>query len=288
MATALSDLMAKWQESQEGARLSNIKRSEQITAIYDEIIKRYEPGGTFGKAALGQLEKQKVRDVGGEMQQMISSGLYGTTTAAGTGRRWEESVGAPARLRLEDIMMQRLSEAQTGKAGFMERIEEPYPDYATMASLIQQGAAGGGGGGYAAPQVGGRTTFGASSFPDMFSISGGVRTTGGVGGTGGAVYGAGTREATMAERERRTQAAATVSPGVMPTAGAGTPTTTQQPAGVPTSLATGAQMGRIISGGSTPVIDAEYRKFVEGEYAKGSYITSGTKKRWMKQQGYSQ
>ena len=105
MATALSDLMAKWQERQEGARLSNIKRSEQITAIYDEIIKRYEPGGTFGRAALGQLEKQKVRDVGGEMQQMISSGLYGTTTAAGTGRRWEESVGAPARLKLEDIMI---------------------------------------------------------------------------------------------------------------------------------------------------------------------------------------
>jgi len=79
------------------------------------------------------------------MQQMISSGLYGTTTAAGAGRRWEEAVGAPARLRLEDIMMQRLSQAQVGKAGFMERIEEPYPDYAMMAGLMQQGAAGGGG-----------------------------------------------------------------------------------------------------------------------------------------------
>jgi len=32
--------------------------------------------------------------------------------------------------------------AQVGKAGFMERIEEPYPDYAMMASLMQQGAAG--------------------------------------------------------------------------------------------------------------------------------------------------
>ncbi len=246
MATALSDLMAKWQESQEGARLSNIKRSEQITAIYDEIIRRYEPGGTFGKAALGQLEKQKVRDVGGEMQQMISSGLYGTTTAAGTGRRWEESVGAPSRLRLEDIMMQRLSEAQVGKAGFMERIEEPYPDYAMMASLMQQGAAGP----RYTPQpqpvaAGGRTTFGASSFPDQFSIGGGTARA--AGGTGGAVYGAGTKEATMAERERRAQAAASVSPGVMPTAGTGTPTpTTQQPVGVPTSLAVGAQMSRMI------------------------------------------
>lgn len=140
---ALNELMA----AQAEANKANELRYQQGMAIYDEIINRYQPGGTFGKAALGQLEKQKVRDVGAETQQLISSGLYGTTTAGGTGRRWEESVGAPARLRLEDIMMERLSQAQVGKAGFIERREDVGPGLGTIADLaagIGQGQTGGG------------------------------------------------------------------------------------------------------------------------------------------------
>lgn len=139
---ALTDLMASWEEKQESARLSNIERRKQIEAIYSGIIGKYEAGGAFEKAGLQEIETARTRGVGQEMQQMISSGLYGTTTAAGVPRKWETEVGQPARLRLEDIMMQRLTSAQTEKAGFMERIEEPYPDYATMAGLTQQAAAG--------------------------------------------------------------------------------------------------------------------------------------------------
>jgi hypothetical protein len=106
MAT-YDELLAKITQQEEAARTANLQRYDQAMAIYDEIISRYRPGGEFGKAALGQLEKRKVRDVGKETQQLISSGLYGTTTMGATGRRWEESVGAPERLRLEDIQMQR-------------------------------------------------------------------------------------------------------------------------------------------------------------------------------------
>lgn len=122
------------------ARQANEQRYAQAMAIYDEIIKRYQPGGTFGKAALGQLETQKVRDVGRETQQMISSGLYGTTTTAGLPTKWEAEVGAPSRLRLEDIMMQRLSQAQIGKAGFIERREDVYPDVGAYAGYEAQAA----------------------------------------------------------------------------------------------------------------------------------------------------
>jgi hypothetical protein len=164
----MASLLEQLQAQKQAAKAANLKRYEQAMAIYDEIISRYRPGGEFGRAALGQLEKRKIRDVGKETQQLISSGLYGTTTMAATGRRWEESVGGPERLKLEDIQMQRLSEAQIGKAGFIERREDIGPDYGMIAQLASQVGA--------APQ---RTvtreygrTYGASSFPDMFSIAG--------------------------------------------------------------------------------------------------------------------
>jgi hypothetical protein len=124
---------------------SNTKRQAQIESIIDEVIARYQPGGTFGKSYLQQLEGQKVRDVGAGTQQLISSGLYGTTTTAGLPAKWEAEVGASARLKLEDIQMERLSQAQLGKASFLERIQEPYPDYSALMQASAAGASTGGG-----------------------------------------------------------------------------------------------------------------------------------------------
>lgn len=134
----MATLLQQFQQQEEAAKAANLKRYSEAMQIYDEIISRYRPGGGFGEAALGQLETQKVRDVGKETQQLISSGLYGTTTMGATGRRWEEAVGAPTRLKLEDIQMQRLSEAQVGKAGFIERREDIGPDYSMIAQLAGQ------------------------------------------------------------------------------------------------------------------------------------------------------
>lgn len=131
-------LLEQFQQQEQAAKAANLQRYQAAMEIYDEIISRYRPGGEFGKAALGQLEARKVRDVGKETQQLISSGLYGTTTMAATGRRWEEAVGGPERLKLEDIQMQRLSEAQVGKAGFIERREDIGPDYGMIAQLASR------------------------------------------------------------------------------------------------------------------------------------------------------
>ena len=118
------------------ARRANEQRYAQVMAIYDRIIGRAQPGGAFEKSGLAQIETAKTRGVGQEMQQMISSGMFGTTTAAGIGRGWESEVGAPARLRLEDIMQQRLSQAELGKAGFIERREDVYPDISGMLQML--------------------------------------------------------------------------------------------------------------------------------------------------------
>jgi len=102
---------------------------ETIEPIYAEIIKRYGPGGTFLESAFKRLERQKTRDVGQAIQTDISRGLYGIKDY---GAAWEEAVGAGARAKLEDIAMQRLSQAQAGYASYLER---SLPDLGLLANL---------------------------------------------------------------------------------------------------------------------------------------------------------
>ena len=121
---------------QRSAKRANIARRKQIEAMYDKMMGMVGPGGAFEKRGLGEIERAKTKGVGQETQQMISSGMYGTTTAAGVGRKWEADVGAPARLRLEDIMQQRQLGVMGQKAGFLERIEDVYPDYSALLQML--------------------------------------------------------------------------------------------------------------------------------------------------------
>lgn len=193
----MATLLELYSQQAEEARTGNIKRQKAVESIFDEIIKRYRPGGEFGKSYLQQLGAQKTRDVGAVSQSDISRGLFGIRPY---GQEWESTVGAPSRLKLEDLMMERLSTAQLGKAEFLQKIEQPYPDYnslmqteASRASILQ-------------PRTFTRTyggTYGASSFPDMFSIGGGG------GGTAPNTSGSldAQNQAALAERKRRAEAA---------------------------------------------------------------------------------
>jgi len=145
----IGDILASFEKAQETATAANQKRYEQALAIYDEIIGRYGPGGTFMAGAEAELGRVKERDVSAEMAHSVSTGMYGTTRPGTAGRRWEAEVGAPSRLKLEDLRMERLSQAQIGKAGAVERVEDTYPDYSMMAGLMSQASAGSAGGGYA-------------------------------------------------------------------------------------------------------------------------------------------
>lgn len=141
-----NSILQQTQQRESASIAANQQRLDQATAIYDEIIARYRPGGSFGKGYLAQLETQKVQDVGKATQQQISSGLAGTTVTSGLGSAWEANVGQPARLKLEDIQMERLSGAQANKAGLIERVENPSPDYGLLAQLAAAQGQGGGGG----------------------------------------------------------------------------------------------------------------------------------------------
>jgi len=137
---ALDTLLAQMQKAQETATTANLKREEEIRAITDAIIARYQPGGAFQEAGLAHIAKAKTQAVGGGMQSLIASGLAGTETAAGLGTGFEAGAGSQMRLSLEDLMMERLSSAQMSKAGFIEGIQDEYPDTSLMAQLAMQAA----------------------------------------------------------------------------------------------------------------------------------------------------
>ncbi len=115
---------------------ANKARQARIEKMYDQMLKATSREGAFYKSSVGQIERQKTKGVGQETQRMISSGMYGTTTTAGIPRQWEADVGQPARLKLEDLMEQRRMGIQQQKAGFLERIEDSYPDYSSMFSML--------------------------------------------------------------------------------------------------------------------------------------------------------
>lgn len=133
-----ASLIADFQKREESARAANIKREREIRGIYGQEIAQYEEGGAFKAAGLADIERAKTQAVGAGTQQMISSGLYGTTTAASIPVQAEAQAGQ-ARLKLEDILQQRVTQAKRGLAGFVERIETPYPDYNMLlrASIAQ-------------------------------------------------------------------------------------------------------------------------------------------------------
>ena len=149
----LADLYAQFQTQEEEARAANLERQRRIENIFETQLGMYAPGGPFEKAALAELAKTKIRDVSAAEQRDISSGLFGLRSR---GTEWESAVGMPSRLRLEDIMQQRRSAVLSSQAGFLERIQTPYPDYsALIQAFAAQGSMGGIVGGYTS---GGATT----------------------------------------------------------------------------------------------------------------------------------
>lgn len=88
---------------------------------WQKATAQYEPGGAFGKGVEASLERGRTKALSSGMQSLVSSGLAGTTMAAGLGKKYEEEVAAPTRARVESerakVMSQlqaRIAEAQEG------------------------------------------------------------------------------------------------------------------------------------------------------------------------------
>jgi hypothetical protein len=129
----LSSILA----AQKKANAANKAREQEIRALYENILGRYGEGGGFGKGYEAVLERTKLKDVASGMQSLVSAGLANTTRPAGLSRKWEEEVGAPARLKLEDLRLEKLTGVEQDLAGFIERISNTGPDLNLIAQLLR-------------------------------------------------------------------------------------------------------------------------------------------------------
>ena len=194
----MASLYELYQRREKEALAANRKREQEVRGIYGNLASIYAPGGSFGAGYEAQLSRSKEQDVASGMQALVSGGMQNTTQAAGLGKKWEEDVGATARLKLEDLRMDRYAQTQRDLAGFSERIENPYPDY---SQLLQASAARASAEptyqpqSYSSPGWSSHPIMGsaAASSREAFLAPGRKRTSGFVGlkGKGGSVYGRG-------------------------------------------------------------------------------------------------
>jgi len=136
--SSLQGILAQMQADQEASKAANLKRYDEGLNIYSNIEALYASGGAFEQSHLAQLESTKKQDLASSMQSAVSSGMGKTTRAAFSGARWEQEVGAQARLNLESILTDKRAGAARDKAGFIERRNDTGPDYATIANLAAQ------------------------------------------------------------------------------------------------------------------------------------------------------
>ena len=136
--------LASYEKQYRDAFAANEKRYQEGLTLLDQSIARYQPGGQFGQGAMAQYEQGKTQALATGTQSMVNSGLSNTTVAAALPLAYEQEVGTPFRLQLEDMRMQNLTQAEMAKTGFIERRTDSYPDPNMMAQLQMQASSGGG------------------------------------------------------------------------------------------------------------------------------------------------
>jgi len=179
MAIGESTLSSLLQQLYQDYRGIETERKERYGAGLSELA---EVAGLFGPEYGAGMEREAMA---GAQQTLIGRGLGGTTRPM--------AVGAGMKARFEDLRRGKLAEALSQMAGY----RKTFPEGTATAGILSHLATGGFGGGLEAarldlaqqtaltqgiPVGGGRVyggTYGASSFPDMFSIPG--ETTSGVG-----------------------------------------------------------------------------------------------------------
>lgn len=119
------------------ARNENLAAEKEVRSILGNQISRVSKDSPFYKAGMTDIENQSASLISGETQNLISSGLYGTTTAASVPTRVANEFTRPARLKLEDLLLEKKSAAELNLAQFIERIDRPYPDLSPLYQASQ-------------------------------------------------------------------------------------------------------------------------------------------------------
>lgn len=140
-----SDILQRYENQYNQARQANLERYGQGIDILKKGIERYQPGGQFGAGAMALYEQGKNKALASGMQNLVGSGLANTTVAGTLPLAYEQEVGSPFRLQLEDMRLQNLTGSERAMADFISARNDPYPDLGMFANLAMQAGQGGGG-----------------------------------------------------------------------------------------------------------------------------------------------
>jgi hypothetical protein len=92
---------------------------------WEQAIAQYAPGGGYGKGVEAGLERGRTKALASGTQSLVSAGLYGTTTTAGLGKKYEE----------ESTRAQAIASLKAGYAGAMQSGYESAADRSLRMNL---------------------------------------------------------------------------------------------------------------------------------------------------------
>lgn len=130
-------LTAQYQKMEAEAQAANKALENEIRANYQKTIDMYSANGSFMQAGNQDIANQEKNIVGQETQSLISSGLYGTTTASAIPGKVASQFTQPARLKLEDLANQRVAGARSEFSQFLNTIQNNYPDYNMLLEAMR-------------------------------------------------------------------------------------------------------------------------------------------------------
>lgn len=120
---------------------------EARTAIQTAMA-QYKEGGGFGQGVEAGLQRGRTQAMSSGMQNLVSSGLAGTTIAGGLGKKYEEEVAAPTRANVASVRAERTSAlqamlAQMEQGGFQAGLNRQFAASESAANRSLQMSMGG-------------------------------------------------------------------------------------------------------------------------------------------------
>lgn len=99
------------------AEAESADRQRAVRGGFDRARQLYQPGGALTQAAEAQLARVQRSTMAKGMQNLVNSGLAGTTMAGQLSQRFAEEVAAPQMLNVEAQRIGQLGQLHTQEAG---------------------------------------------------------------------------------------------------------------------------------------------------------------------------
>lgn len=117
---------------------------EEALAALQRAKALYEPGGGYGKGVEAAIARGRKKAVSVGAQELVGAHLAGTTMVGGLGTRYEEEVGMPARMGVEEERARALAnlevtgagmQFQAGEAGAQRRFQAAQAFYERQEAM---------------------------------------------------------------------------------------------------------------------------------------------------------